>query len=245
MNKEDAFHLPRKMDSIEGLLAFEGQVEIAAGDVAESTVRLAYHVHMILQHQLWRHMMLDDGKTPAFGTQNEYLDYLASKIYAGTSTMKAYHTAMRLAKSLGYSIDDILEKGLSIFNEVCRRVKLDRSTGEPLSLKSGKLPEGYNISGYLQEVIEEVGPSDSHEMRLRGGDIRRELDNKLLRNRPRIDFDIPDENHPEIVTWHVELYQDDMLVNIPGNHSPVSRNAPEYVLEAWYKKVGCGWKLES
>jgi hypothetical protein len=243
MNKEDAFHLPRKMDSIEGLLAFEGQVEIAAGDVAESTVRLAYHVHMILQYQLWRHVTLDDGKTPAFGTQYEYLDYLAGKIYAGTSTMKAYHVAVRLAKFLDYSVDNIQVRGVSIFSEVCRRVIFDRITGEPVALKSGKVPDGYEIKGYLREVIDEVGPSDSHEMRLRGGDIRKELDAKLLRNRPSIDFDIPDGRYPEIVTWHVELRKDDMLVDIPGNHSRISKDAPDYVLEAWYKRVGCGWRL--
>lgn len=247
-NDKKSLELPDGFDSKEGLDAFEEQVVIAAVDIAQGTVRFSYHIHMILQYELWRHRKTEDGG-PAFNTQNEYLEYMSDLCAAngaritGVSTMKAYNTAFKLAKSVGYELPEIEEKGLGVFNEVAQLLVLSKS-GEPVRLKYGELPEGYNATGYVREVIDEVGPSDNHEMKLYGSDIKRSLQNKLANKRPIIEFDIPDPSKPEIVTWHVEQYDSEgALVDIPGNHTQISSLMPDYVREAWFRKVGCGWKL--
>jgi hypothetical protein len=237
---------PKNLDSLNGLELFEEQVILASQDMGDARDRFAYHLHLILEHRLWRHRKTESGDM-AFTDQQEYLEYLSSRCLAAISTMKAYHGAIRLAKHLGYdTMETIGQIGLSIFMDMRDRLEIKRDTGEPLGLRYGKLPEGKELKSYLHEVIEQVSP-DEKTVALRPYDRRRTLDQIMCVGVPRIEFDIPDmTNNPGYITWHVEMYEEDgMLVDIPGNHGQVNKNTPTYVLRDLAKRLGVGWKLEN
>lgn len=227
-----SFDLEKHFLSKEGFELFDAQAEIALGDVEEATTRLAFHIHVILEYDLWRY--------GGFESQQEYLENLASRKRNSfaVSTMKNFHSALRLAKQLGYGSREMVEeRGVWVFEAINREVITDASTGEPLRLKRGELPRGREIHEFLREAVETYGGDASGEWR--NNDLRTVVAQFLTPGRWRVEFSPATDHRWWDVYWHVEAFDTDgMMVQVPGNHTRLSEGrAPEVVRDEYFKRL--------
>jgi hypothetical protein len=181
--------LSEEMDSLEGLRIFEGQLDIAHQDRIEVRTRMAYHIYMILNHELWRHVRDDDGNQ-VFNTQEEYLTENEARWQMGVSTARALYATVRMAGKLGYdSAAAIVDQGgIHLFDQVRQRVKIDRKTGEITALKAGEPPKGITPTEWALDTIKEVSSAHGEEGLLRPKDVIRKLDEKLVVGKPLVEF---------------------------------------------------------
>lgn len=240
------FTLDEKYKSQEGYKIFESQLFIALGDAQNARERIAYHIHMILLHDLWAYERNEFAKR-VFLNQEEYLTYLAGRNLSGfaVSTLKAYHTALKLAGQLGYdTVEKISEHGLNVFLDISRNVKKDRATGEPVGLKRGMLPPSREIKEYLVETVEEYGNGGGKpDLVLSPRDSQISIDHKLAPGRPRVWFE-RERNGNGNVRWFFERYDDGAMIFKQGSilvtFSSDSRgeDVPAAVIEELYRKLG-------
>lgn len=202
------FHLTNEMDTAEGLQAMERELVVAQMDLTMARARVAFFIHLILEYELWRHEKDGEGN-PVYENQKEYIDRLSTRARIGKSTIKAYHSSLRLARYLGYdNVQAITEKGMQLFRDINERVKTDPKTGQPERLMRGQLPRGREIEEYLIEVIEELSIDPTKfDTALSPGDVVKELQRRLEPKKPTIWF----QRHDMVdkVMWFYEAYDDE------------------------------------
>lgn len=255
------FDLPDELRSVNSLELFEEQVVIAFDDIEEAYqavndayTRAAYHVHMIMEYDLWRLRTVKEvdpetgevTERQLHGSQEEYLEDLAGKTLRGfaVSTCKQFHTSIRVARHLGYSRHEIEDRGIYIFNEINKRVEKDHNTGTPLALKDGRPPGGREINDYLREVVEETVASGSPDVILKPRDFKLEIERRLSPYTAKIDFfRLPGKDMTKI-QWSYELYDEAGMLQ--GKYGTVSfqweGDVPEGVKVKFLQKLGV--KLE-
>lgn len=209
-----SFSLSPELDSEVGLRFFEEQVILAAEDWNDAKTRFAYHVHMILEHNLYRHA-LDDTGQPVFPAQKDYLAYLDQVVGRAVSTMKRDHGAIKMAKAIGLSTpQQIDEVGIEVLVDTFEGFKTDRDTGEPLGLKSGRIPVEKTPVEYARQVVTELSRSRNGNINLRRGDYKKELQRLLSPYKPIVRI----ERYEHYFRWTFEQYQyDGMLIFMSGD----------------------------
>lgn len=212
------------IDCIEGLLFLEGRAVSSAKTIAVARTEFAYSVYMILEHELWKYHKSPDGE-PLFQTQNEYLYHLSGQCMAGISTMKGYRSAMLLANALGYSYEDVMQRGIYIFNEFNKGVVTDRRTGEPKALRSGIEPPG-NLKDYLRESIDELSFDPARpDIILRPAELRQGLQEKLSPGSANIWF----EQRPSSLKWFYQKTRADGTLIFLDGEVHVTSSPPQAV----------------
>lgn len=215
------FDLPAKLNNLASLEAFEQQVFIAFGDVerawddvSRAYTRAAYHIHMILEHQLWRHRQTkgEDGQEYSmYNYQEDYLADLAQNTLKGfkVSTVKQFHSTIRMYKAMGWSRQQIEEATIRVLNKVSKRVEKDYVTGAPMGYKDGKVPEGKDLVTHLNEVTQEVIKRiDAPDIVFTNRDLDIHLDQQLANRKPMIDFRRLYGRPMTEVQWAYELTDD-------------------------------------
>lgn len=214
------FNLPSELDNLRSLETFEEQVVIAFGDideaytaVSDAYTRAAYHIHMIMEYDLWRHRLTPEGQ-PLHDTQEEYLADLADRTMRGfaVSTAKGFNTAFLLARDLGYSRQEIEKRGVYIFREMSKYVDKEYGTGKPLRLKDGSTPpDGKTVEEHLKSTVEQI-TSDSEkpaDVVLRPRQFKLELDRALAPHKPEIWFQRFSDNGKDTYHWFYQRVLDD------------------------------------
>lgn len=150
----------------------------------KSRNEFAYAIHMILENRLYQFECDSNGEPFEFA--DDYLREISHNLFVGISTMKMYHTAVRMARTLGYNAADIMDKGIFVFTEVSKKVIKDRETGEPKKLRQSNFqPE--DLCGYLRETIEELAVSKTKpDIRYRPSEFHSLLETRLEIGKPQI-----------------------------------------------------------
>lgn len=197
------FDLDSKLDNPYGLELFERRAIGAADQMIGSRTEFAYSIHMILQNHLYRFALDSNGEPYKYA--DEYLRDFSHRVFVGISTMKAYHTAVRMARQLGFSADEIMDKGIYVFTEVSKEVIKDRQTAAPLRLRnSNKQPE--DLENYLVETIEELASHrDKPDMSYRPSEFRAHLETRLNIGKPQIWFQKFDDGY----YWYYQKVKED------------------------------------
>lgn len=242
------FDLPGDLITLDTLERFERQVEIGFGDaeaaqddLVDAYTRIAYHVHMILQNFLWRKRLDEEGR-PLFEFQEDYLNHLAERSVRGFSvpTMKKFHTAIRMARHLGYTRAEIEQRGIHIFSEVSHLVKKDYTTGEPTGLNHGSTKD-QEVKKLLVETIEELTTSPGKpDVVLKPRDFKLELQRRLAPGRPQISFRRYPGQALNTLRWEFERTDDEGQLDFQGGDLFINwqGNPPTSVVEWLHRKLG-------
>lgn len=246
------FELPTELDNLHSLEVFEGQVVIAFsdleeayGEVNDAYTRAAYHIHMLLEHQLWRHRLTPDrpdpitGKMmykPLYNIQEDFLEDLASRTVRGfgVSTVKGFHTALRRARQLGFTRQQIEASGVHVFNQIAKKLE----PGESLKLKDGPPPGGKGTLEYLREVVETVTANPERpDIVLKPHDFKIQLEKMLSPRKARIEFNRMPGQPMTTFQWFYDRASDDGMPDIKvGNiHVQFADSPPNAVIEEFFR----------
>lgn len=229
-----------------GLDFFENQIVVSAEQMAHARTRFAYSLYMVLEYELWKKRVDithdeygDEYVTQAFATQGEYLSYLSTRSMVGISTMKAYHSALRTARSLGFTTyHDITKTGVYVFQEINRSVETDRKTGEPKRLRSGaKLPDDVDdLKTYLHDVVVDLSPSaEKPDIGiLRPADFKAELRQKLYPRKPEIWLERSEDGE---LKWFFTRTREDETIDFFSGSVTISLDSDESVPDDVYLAI--------
>lgn len=95
-----SFDLPKRMASLEGFRFFEQQLDIASGDIQDAETRFAYHLYMILEHQLYLQLVNEAEEVVRVVDRSATLSNLPIR---GTVSLES-EEAEEMAVSLEYSL---------------------------------------------------------------------------------------------------------------------------------------------
>lgn len=223
------FELPDQLDNLAALELFEHQVLIAYGDVEEAWdamshayTRAAYHIHMILEHRLWRHrkkIEIIDGierEYQVYNFQEDYLSDLAQNTMKGfkVSTVKQFHQTIRMYKELGWSREQIENATIRTLNLVSKRIEKDYLTGKPIGLKHGELPPDTSLEDHIIQVTNEVVASpDRPDVSFTKRELEAHLDQKLANRKPGIEFIRIAGKDMSTIQYSYTIYESDGMMS--------------------------------
>ncbi len=257
------FNLPPELNNLNSLELFEQQVVIAFGDIEQAYTdvndaytRAAYHIHMVLEHDMWQHRLVPDNDMPGVykqlhSSQEDYLADLAGKTMRGfaVSTAKGFHTAFRMARQLGYSKQQIESRGIYIFNEISKKfVDKKYDTGEPIRLKDGSTPpQGKTVNQHIIDTIEQVTTNpDRPDIVLKPKHFKLELQRQLAPRTPRVEFRHYPGNDMTNLVWEYERFDDAGQLDFKSGELIIQfkGNPPTSVLERFYDLLKVDLNLE-
>lgn len=204
----------------------ETQVALGWDKYKDGKLQMHLHVHLILDHELWRFGRDDDGHE--FEDQNDYLRHLSDELKVSRSTMFQHRSTLKVATAgMGFDPQEIEQFTMTPFTVARQLVDYDKRTGEIKDIPGVEIPDGSTPGEVMREVIEEIiTPQEGHELDLRPKDVRAAMKEALGIVEPEVRFyRIPNGEEGWDIGYQYEYGEDWAKGLLSGP------NIPSYVLD--------------